>query len=327
MTSKKRARNRNKNKNATEKEKRSTPKTTTLTTTATNSSPDEIKEDADMCVHGLNLQYTNEAFKQTIKDLCDDAASDIEKVQRVLYGNVPRGVRDCQVPYSALIDDRMKFLVNLAYHKDDVSEKDVPTDSGITFILAFKFPEFAEDSVHIKWIISHFLSEGTKCLLRGDVQTARGNAYFANFFEQTLNFMDNEKMINGPKLLRLHSADEHTLCSYLRNRIPCSCLDEKYKEVKSVIKKDMCWNIECKQPNRFEVDSKSMMICSRCRQACYCSCECQEMDWRARHKMNCVLNRDVREMFTAKDRATLDNNPLWKDTISPHLSKYLDLDS
>ena len=166
MTSKKRARNRNKNKKATETEKRPLT-TTTLTTTATNnSSLDEIKEDADMCVHGLNLQYTNEAFKQTIKDLCDDAASDIEKVQRVLYGNVPRGVRDCQVPYSSLIDDRMKFLVNLAYHKDDVSEKDVPTDSGITFILAFKFPEFAEDSVHIKWIISHFLSEGTKCLLR-----------------------------------------------------------------------------------------------------------------------------------------------------------------
>lgn len=197
----------------------------------------------------------------------------------------------------------------------------------ITLILLFKYPGFYEENIHIQWIISHFLSEGTKCLLRGDIQAARGNAYFANYFEQTLNFIDNGKMMSGPKLLKLHSADEHTLCSYFRNRIPCSCLGKKYKEVKSVVKKDMCWNQDCKQPNRFEIDSKSIMLCSRCRQAHYCSRECQEIDWRARHKMSCVLSRDVGEAFTTQDIATLENNNVWKDTILPHLTKYLDLDS
>ena len=50
-------------------------------------SPDKIIEDADMCVHGLNLQYSNEDVKQSIKDLCDSAASDTEKVHRVIFGN------------------------------------------------------------------------------------------------------------------------------------------------------------------------------------------------------------------------------------------------
>ena len=60
---------------------------------------------------------------------------------------------------------------------------DVPDDKGIIFILAFKHPEFTEDPIHIEWITSHFVSEGTRCLLRGDVRSARGNAYFAYYFK------------------------------------------------------------------------------------------------------------------------------------------------
>ena len=131
-------------------------------------------------------------------------------------------------------------------------------------------------------------------------------------------------MMNVPKLVKFHTADEHTLCSYFRNRIPCSCLDKKYKEVKSVVKKDMCWNTKCKKPNRFEIDSESMLTCSGCRQACYCSSECQEIDWRARHKKTCGLCRDathwnreaVTKMMLVQDSDALDVKSLLKETLS-----------
>ena len=95
MTSKKkRARERSKKKAAAaavaaevaDAENRPPTPTATTLTTATDTTPDDIKEDTDMCVHGLNLQYNNEALKQII-NLCDDAAPDIEKVQMLIYGN------------------------------------------------------------------------------------------------------------------------------------------------------------------------------------------------------------------------------------------------
>ena len=164
-------------------------------------------------------------------------------------------------------------------------------------------------------MISHFVSEGTKCLLRGDIHTARGNAIFANYFEQNFNLVEYEKMFSWPKLMRFCHADEHTLCSYFRNRIPCSCLDEKYKEVKSLVKLDLCWNAKCKKPNRFAIDRETMLTCSRCRQAIYCSSKCQEIDWRVKHKKDCTLQRDAAVFFC------LENNSARKN--KNRLAKYL----
>jgi len=280
---------------------------------------DETKEDTDICVHGLNLQYTNESLKKFLKDLCDDVVSaDFDHVQSVLIGHIPQSVLSLQEPYTALMDERCKRLSSLA-EQEEISEEVVLDGSGLMFTLLVKFPEIFEEAGHLKWIISHFVSEGTKCLLRGEVQTARGNAYFANFFEQTLAVMTEGKMINTPKLTKLWYSDEHTLCSYFRNRIPCNCLQKIYKEVKSVTKTDMCWNIECTQPNRYEVDSRSMMFCSHCRQACYCSSECQEMDWPTRHKINCGLCSDMKDAFESQSMDALVNNPLWTRTVAPLL--------
>ena len=66
---------------------------------------DETKEDTDICVHGLNLQYTNESLKKFLKDLCDDVVSaDFDHVQSVLIGHIPQSVLSLQEPYTALMD-------------------------------------------------------------------------------------------------------------------------------------------------------------------------------------------------------------------------------
>ena len=329
MTAKKRARNRNKKAaaaaavaQAEDAENRpTTPKTTTTTATTAIVSPDNIiQEDTDICVHGLNLLYSDEDVKQTIKDLCDNAASDMGEVHRVIFG---RGILDrallqeangCLDPFAS-VDIIMKDLFRLN-DEDDISEDEVLAHYGITQILTYKFPEIDDYTCH-KWMISHFVSEGTKCLLRGDVQTARGNACFANYFEQIFNLVEYEKMFSWPKLMRFLHADEHTLCSYFRNRIPCSCLDEKYKEVKSVVKLDMCWNAKCKKPNRFAIDRETMLTCSRCRQAVYCSSKCQEIDWRVKHKKDCTLHRDTAGVCVFY----LENNSELKN--KNRLAKYL----
>jgi len=168
--------------------------------------------------------------------------------------------------------------------------------------------------------ISHFVSEGTRCLLRGDLRGSRGNAYFAYFFQHMRSFDTERKMINSTKLMTLYNADEHTLCCFFRNRIPCSCLKNKYKEVRSLTKTDVCWNIHCSQTDRLKIDKKSMMRCSRCHQVSYCCRECQKIDW-PRHKINCGLARDIGALFGAQNMDELENKEVWARTLAPFLSR------
>jgi hypothetical protein len=162
--------------------------------------------------------------------LYDDVVSaDFAHMQQVLVGTTSEFDNE-QHPLTTLLDDRFNIVWSL-YDQQIIKADDVPDDKGILFTLLFKHPEFTEDPIHIEWITSHFVSEGTRCLLRGDVRSARGNAYFVSYFQQMMSFVTEEKMINSTKLMTLYTADEHTLCSYFRNRIPCSCL--KYNTRKS----------------------------------------------------------------------------------------------
>ncbi len=94
--------------------------------------------------------------------------------------------------------------------------------------------------------------------------------------------------------------DEHTLVAYFRKRIPCKCLDEKYKEVKSITKMSVCMNPECSLPGR-KVERKGMLHCIRCRQRYYCSRECQEAAW-PMHKEFCNQYVDKQAAFEAKQK-------------------------
>jgi hypothetical protein len=130
------------------------------------------------------------------------------------------------------------------------------------------------------------------------------------------------QMMNSNKLATLLKADEHTLCSYFRNHIPCSCLKYKYKEVRDLTKTDVCvcFNIDCSQPDRFGIDNKSMMCCSRCRHVYYCCRECQKIDW-PRHKIECGLVGDIGAVVEAQNMDEPANKDIWARTLAPYLSR------
>ena len=135
-------------------------------------------------------------------------------------------------------------------------------------------------------VISILLCNGTQRILQGDNRKAAFCATLACYFEDYVAVVHKTKAIsNWSKVVELYDADDHTLVSYYRKRIPCACLDEKYKEVKSVKKMGVCYNLTCSQPGRMKERSK-MFSCTRCGVANYCSVECQRADWKI-HKKNC----------------------------------------
>ena len=97
------------------------------------------------------------------------------------------------------------------------------------------------------------------------------------------------------KLFELRNGDEHTLVSFFRKRIPCKCLDNKYKEVKSIAKIGLCYSKNCSLPGNRAIRSE-MLYCTQCRRANYCSKECQVTHWPF-HKKFCV---DVANTLAAK---------------------------
>ena len=80
--------------------------------------------------------------------------------------------------------------------------------------------------------------------------------------------------INWQKVQEFEKADENTLMAYVRKRIPCSCLDKKYKEVKRIVTKmGTCNNPHCSLQDR-QVELRTMKECSYCCRAFYCSRRC-----------------------------------------------------
>jgi len=83
-------------------------------------------------------------------------------------------------------------------------------------------------------------------------------------------------------------AEKDTIHFY-NKRIPCSCLKERYSQVKNCQDRGaVCFR--CKQlTNR-----KTLMACGRCKYAQYCSKECQVADWPS-HKATCKKMSDLRK--------------------------------
>ena len=67
---------------------------------------------------------------------------------------------------------------------------------------------------------------------------ARAFATLARFFEQYIAVMlkKSQAVVNWAKICETHGADMHTLVKFFRTRIPCSCLDWTYQEVKLITK-------------------------------------------------------------------------------------------
>ncbi len=73
--------------------------------------------------------------------------------------------------------------------------------------------------------------------------------------------------------------------SCFRNRIPCSCLDDKHKEVMSISKMGICCNPRCSLPDR-KLERSAMESCEQCRLVHYYSRNCQKKHWKS-HKDAC----------------------------------------
>ena len=141
-------------------------------------------------------------------------------------------------------------------------------------------------SSKMKTVISMLLFVGTQSVLEGRNDIARWYAMLASFFEELIavEVRKSKAIVSWTKVFELSGADDHTLVSYYRKRISCSCLDEKYKEVKSVKKLGLCCNVNCSLPER-KVERSKMLYCTQCGEANYCSVECQKDHWKIHRKI------------------------------------------
>ena len=167
----------------------------------------------------------------------------------------------------------------------------------------------AEEATEVKYadvysskldtVVSMLLYCGTQRILDGDNGQAKWYASLANYFEEwiAVEVRKTQATLCLTKTFELHSNDDHTLVSFCRKRIPCSCLDEKYKEVKSVKKMGFCYNPSCSQPERM-VERIKMFTCTRCGEANYCSVQCQRADWKS-HKTHCNTYAEMKATFSS----------------------------
>ena len=157
-------------------------------------------------------------------------------------------------------------------------------------------------SSKLESVVSILLNNGTQCILKGDNHNAHCYASLARYFEEylTVDVRETQATINWAKIYELGRADVHTLVKYYRKRISCSCLDEKYNEVKSVTKMGMCYNPNCGLPNRSAERSK-MFYCTRCGDINYCSVECQKADWGG-HRELCDQVVEMKAAFDSKQK-------------------------
>ena len=141
---------------------------------------------------------------------------------------------------------------------------------------------------------SYYVAQSVQYLLNGNdndndalLRDASVAASFAKYFEQRIEVFiyKTQPIIKWHKIAELQHSDIHTLVSFLRKRIPCKCLDEKYKQVKSMTKMGRCCNNECFLSDK-QVARSEMFCCDGCHAVFYCCHGCQKVHW-PQHKEQC----------------------------------------
>lgn len=186
-----------------------------------------------------------------------------------------------------------KFIAVLTSIEDLSDSFTAATESTM-----LKFADVYSSKLEI--VVSILLASGTQLILDGDNHSARLNAIQACHFEEwiAVKVRKTKPIFSWSKMYELHASDIHTLVSYYRKRIPCACLDEKYKEVKSVKKMGFCCNPNCDQPYQM-VERSKMFYCTRCCGVNYCSVECQKADWKG-HRGDCNEIVEMKAAFDSK---------------------------
>eukprot|EP00574_Skeletonema_japonicum_P005283 CAMPEP_0201720144 /NCGR_PEP_ID=MMETSP0593-20130828/5168_1 /ASSEMBLY_ACC=CAM_ASM_000672 /TAXON_ID=267983 /ORGANISM="Skeletonema japonicum, Strain CCMP2506" /LENGTH=269 /DNA_ID=CAMNT_0048210735 /DNA_START=15 /DNA_END=824 /DNA_ORIENTATION=+ len=185
------------------------------------------------------------------------------------------------------------------------TDEDYPIDTRLLVaeeVTMDRYADMWDDSTKMEMAISYLLFMGTQAILAGKYNYARGDDVFVRYFEQymAVELQQTQALFRTNKLFETQDADLHTLVTFFRKRIPCSCLEEKYQEVKSISKMGMCFNPQCTLPNGMTKRSKTM-YCDGCRSITYCSRECQKADW-SRHKNDCLNDAERKAEFDAREQ-------------------------
>ncbi len=157
------------------------------------------------------------------------------------------------------------------------------------------------NQMHI--VVPRLVSIGAQHIIEGNNHDARVYSVVVCFFEEwtAVNVRKTKATFSWTKMIELDCADDHTLVQYYRKRIPCSCLDKKYKEVKSVKKLGWCCNPNCSKPNHL-VERSKMFCCSRCGETNYCSSKCQKAHWKM-HRESCDIDVKKKAAFDSEQQS------------------------
>jgi hypothetical protein len=245
--------------------------------------------------------------------------SEQAQIERLQVNNASRSPDTCMHGFVPFPDDHIcsKFIRAFVHEffktwfsKIHTAGKKVSGSIGIECLLETRestqneCSEVWSDTAKMKQVIKYFLHNGTMNILDEKDGNARNSALFTRFFEEWLKVKvhKSQACIDWPKVIECGVAhsDEHTLVKFFWRRIRCSCLDKKYEEVKSITKEGVCFNTQCRHPDRLVQRSK-LKCCSRCRGATYCSRECQAADWSV-HKELCEEVAATRAEFDASQK-------------------------
>ena len=171
-------------------------------------------------------------------------------------------------------------------------------ESGTTGVKEENRPQISVDDADLEWIASAFVSIGTGSVIHASRDFAKSSAdllyirlglrsvYYDEWIHQSFLNKSAPLMYNA-RLQELEHADQRRIISYLKKRIPCSCLDALYDQLKPLPKMGLCGSLNCGHPER-KVEISKMWSCEACRRGHYCSKECQADHWLS-HKEECKV--------------------------------------
>jgi hypothetical protein len=230
------------------------------------------------------------------------------QMQRLIIDSLPSPCQHGFDPFSeGDVCDRFLTLYSSALHsssEDNFFEQILEVMEA----LEEEYPEVLRDSSKMKQILSYFLSGGTDHILNGDDGAARTTSAVIVMFEEFIAFRVHKTQagLHTQKMLEMVIADDHTLVSFFRKRISCTCLDKKHKEVKSIKKMGVCNNDKCPLPGRKVERRSKMLYCTQCSIQYYCSRDCQEAHW-SKHKEFCKEMAEENAKFE-QERRIRDNS-------------------